>query len=146
MFKPCPLCMQVFITCSTILCKAGVSDSRCSKGCDSRPKREAPALADNDDFVPTEEHKMEDSHLPFGGAIFLSGAQRHKRDVAFQTSNRLVSQGPVRLRAVRSVTNQGKVVRDNFTPDSKGLQSCNQRSWAQLDSWMQLVQNLLCKS
>lgn len=71
-------------------------------------KREAPALTD-DDFLSSEEHEMEDSLLPFGKATFLSAAQRRKRDAPFQTSHRFVSQGPVRLRAVRSVTDQGKV-------------------------------------
>ncbi|XP_062389605.1 CUB and zona pellucida-like domain-containing protein 1 [Sardina pilchardus] len=102
---------QVFITCSTVLCKAGIQDSRCSQGCvESRAKREAPKLTDDDEdayLAPTEEHESEYSFQPVSQISFFTELNRRKRDAPFETSRHFISQGPLRLRTQRSVPTQG---------------------------------------
>ncbi|XP_041964330.1 ZP domain-containing protein-like isoform X2 [Alosa sapidissima] len=105
-FKFIGLQDQVFITCSTILCKAGIVGSTCSQECpSSRLKREAPSLTD-DDFLPTEEHESEHSLLPVGQVTHFTELERSKRDAPLETSRHFISQGPVRIRPQRNVPDQ----------------------------------------
>ncbi|XP_031416564.1 ZP domain-containing protein-like [Clupea harengus] len=71
---------QVYITCSVILCEAGMTNSRCSQGC-SRSSQ-----------VSKREASFQTATNP------SSGHQIHKRDVHMQGSGHFVSQGPLRLR------------------------------------------------
>ena len=73
-------CGQVYITCSVILCEAGMTNSRCSQGC-SRSSQ-----------VSKKEASFQTATNP------SSGHKIHKRDVHMQGSGHFISQGPLRLR------------------------------------------------
>ncbi|XP_048094323.1 ZP domain-containing protein-like isoform X2 [Alosa alosa] len=116
-FKFIGLYDQVFITCSTILCKAGIAGSTCSQICPAlRPRREAPSLTD-DNFIPTEENESEHSLLPVGQVTHFTELQRSKRDAPLETSRHFISQGPVRIRPQRAIASVPDQVAQNLDPN-----------------------------
>ena len=114
------LCGQVYITCSVILCEAGMTNSRCSQGCSRSiqiTKREASFQSATNH---TSGHQIHKRDVPSEATGYFLSHSHHKineREASYQTSGHFISQGPVRLR--HQIDNPGKTFRDHSTSNTE---------------------------
>ncbi|XP_031416563.1 CUB and zona pellucida-like domain-containing protein 1 [Clupea harengus] len=89
---------QVYITCSVILCEAGMTNSRCSQGCSRITKREVSFQSATNH---SSGHQIHNRDVPSEATGYFLSHSHHKineRAASYQTSGHFISQGPVRLR------------------------------------------------
>lgn len=90
------VCVQVFITCSVMLCEAG-TDSRCAQGCNPSVKVKKRETLYTSHSSRQRIHKR-DVSVEMSGHFISHSHKISEREASSQTSGHFVSQGPVRLR------------------------------------------------